>query len=155
MHKYFLRHVYNQSCLQSFDDLSIVRGISLGQYSSSTLTFSRHLYPIGIMLGAKETKEKTDLSSPRTQSYGRERQVNHPWEYIILLLPAYTFRQTAAGAKGSDCSTTRVSNRTLSIALDLNALKIITTVQQKNRSPSYRGILQTSRNVKKTHDQDV
>lgn len=77
MHKYFLRHVHNQSCLQSFDDLSIVRGISLGQYSSSTLTFSRHLYPIGIMLGAKETKRKTDLSSPRTQSYGRERQTIH------------------------------------------------------------------------------
>ena len=48
MHKYYLRHVYNQSSLQSFDDLSVVTGIRLGQYSSSILTISGHQYPVGI-----------------------------------------------------------------------------------------------------------
>lgn len=58
MHKDYLRLVYNHSCPQSFDGLSNVSRISLGQYNSSVLTFPGPLHLIKIMKGLEKQREK-------------------------------------------------------------------------------------------------
>lgn len=85
MHKYDLRLVYNHSCPQSFHGLSDVKGISLGQYDSSILTFTGHLHLAGIMLKARGAKRKPHHLSPRSpESNGREKQINTQLQQAVL-----------------------------------------------------------------------
>lgn len=75
MRKYYLRLVYNHSCSQSFHGLSDIKGISLGQYDSSILTFTGHLLLLVIMLRARGAKRKPHhLSTRSPESNGIEKQ---------------------------------------------------------------------------------
>lgn len=110
MHKYDLRLVYNHSCPQSFHGLSDVKGISLGQYDSSILTFTGHLHLAGIMLKARGAKRKPHHLSPRSpESNGREKQINTQLQQAVL--NCQDRHTNAIGAKGRDFITMRISGQ--------------------------------------------